>query len=396
MTFVRALAIGSLGLAGFAFVTTEMLPVGLLPQIAESLQTGIAATGLLVTLYAFTVASTAVPLTAWSARIPRRSVLFALLAILIATNALAAVAPSYGWLFAARFVNALAHGVFWSIVGTIAVRLVAAEEQGTALAAVFAGVSLASVLGVPTATFIGQQFGWRSAFGTIAATGVLVLLVVVRLIDDRSASDPPTPTHVRELLAHGTFRSLLITTVLVVLGQFVGYTFIVPYMQRVDGFAPSATAPLLLFFGVAGAVGNLIAGAVANRSASAASLGANAAIALALGLLICSTASHPLALAAIGLWGMGSGGLAVGLQTRVYALATERPELGSSLFAGAFNIGIGGGALLGSGIVRIVGLSAIVPIGAGLAILGLFVQARSVQMEQSRRFPTATEGSANR
>jgi predicted MFS family arabinose efflux permease len=383
MTLVRALAVGSLGLAGFAFVTTEMLPVGLLPQIAESLHAGIAATGLLMTLYAFTVALTAVPLTAWSAHVPRRSLLFALLGILIAMNALAAVAPSYGFLFAARFVNALAHGVFWSIVGTIAVRLVDEQSQGAALAAVFAGVSLASVLGVPIATFIGQQFGWRSAFGTIAVTGTIVLLIVVSLIGDRSASEAPTLGHVRALLTNGRFRSLLVTTTLVVLGQFVGYTFIVPYVERVDGFAASATAPLLLFFGLTGVFGNLIAGAIANRNASAASLSANAAIALALGGLVCAATSHPAALVALGLWGLGSGGLAVGLQTRVYHLATEQPELGSALFAGSFNIGIGGGALLGSQIVRLIGLGAIVPIGAALAIVALGVQVRSVVLERA-------------
>lgn len=380
-----ALGVASLGLGAFAYVTTEMLPIGLLPQIATSLNTGLPATGLLVTLYAFTVALSAAPLTALMSPVKRKTLLLGLLGTLIAMNVVASVAPSFAVLLAARFVNAFAQGVFWSIVGSAAVRLAGERSSGTALSVVFGGVSLATVLGVPAATFIGQHAGWRTAFAAVAATGVLVLLVVALLVRDPSTSRRLTRASLETLLRRGAFRSLLLTTILVVLGQFVGYTFIVPYVQFVCGFDATGVAPLLLLFGVTGVAGNFIAGAIANRSASAASLAMNAIIAIALAALILGRESHALAIAAIGLWGFGAGGLAVGLQTRVYALAAETPELGSSFFASAFNIGIGGGALLGSAIVQLWGLTPIVPIGAGLAGLALLVQSLSVRRERAAR-----------
>jgi DHA1 family L-arabinose/isopropyl-beta-D-thiogalactopyranoside export protein-like MFS transporter len=162
--------------------------------------------------------------------------------------------------------------------------------------------------------------------------------------------------------------------VLVVLGQFIAYTYVVPYLVGIAQFPASATAPLLLLFGAAGLFGNVAAGAIANRNPFAASVAATATIATALAGFAWAGPDRVAAELLLALWGFGAGGLAVGLQTRVLALAPDAPDLASALFAGSFNLGIGGGALLGGGIVGTFGLARVVPVGAGLAFVALAVQ----------------------
>jgi predicted MFS family arabinose efflux permease len=379
-----ALALVGLSLAAFAFVTTETLPIGLLPQIALSLGTSIPLTGALVTAYAFTVAVSAVPATALTARLTRRRLLLLLLGALLATNIAAALASSYAMLFAARIVNAIAHAIFWSIAGSCAVRLVPERQRGLALAIVFSGVSLATVAGVPAATFLGQHFGWHVAFGAVAATAAILLVVICLSVNDAStAAAEPGAAFV--LLQNGAFRSLLATTVLVVLGQFVAYTYIVPFVVHVDGLPAESAAALLFLFGLMGALGNIGAGMLANRSPRAASLATTAIIASALLMLCLADDNRLLAVIAIGVWGLGAGGLAVGLQTRVLALAPKAPDLASALFAASFNLGIGGGALLGGIIFETFGLARTAPVGAALALVALIVQAASAQSSVRRR-----------
>jgi predicted MFS family arabinose efflux permease len=372
------LPLGALSLGAFAFVTTETLPIGLLPQIGGSLGSSLPLTGLLVTVYAFTVALTAAPLTALTARIPRGRLLLLVLLALVATNVAAGLAPTYAALFGARLVNAAAHGVFWSVVSSCAVRLVPPGRRGLALAAIFGGVSIATVMGVPAATFVGQHLGWRIAFFTVAGAGTVVLAVAAFAIRDDARSAESSVAHIAGLLRRGSFRALLMTTVLVVLGQFVAYTYVVPYLEGIADFPAAATAPLLLLFGVAGLFGNLAAGAIANRNPFAASVAATATIAVAIAGLAWAGPHRAAAALLLAVWGFGAGGLAVGVQTRVLALAPEAPDLASALFAGAFNVGIGGGALLGGGIVGSFGLARVVPVGAALALIALAVQLAAV------------------
>lgn len=382
-------ALAALGLGAFAFVTTETMPIGLLPQLAGAFAVSLPVTGLLVTIYALIVALTSAPLTALTARVPRGRLLCAVLGALVATTVGASFARSYPAFFAFRIVTAIAQAIFWSTVGSCAVRLVPTRLRGMALATIFSGVSLATVIGVPAATFVGQHVGWRAAFGGIAAIAAVVLVIVALTVRDDARSTGNSLANVRVLLGRGAFRSLVATTALVVLGQLVAFTYIVPFAENVAGFPAWATAPLLVAFGVAGAVGNVAAGAIANRNPVAASLAMTAAIAAALSGLACSGDHRVLAAALIVAWGFGAGGLAVGLQTRVLALAPDAPDLASSLFAAAFNVGIGGGALLGGAIVNGFGLARVVPVGAALAILALTVQAvsalrRDVNSEEMR------------
>jgi predicted MFS family arabinose efflux permease len=248
-----------------------------------------------------------------------------------------------------------------------------------ALAILFSGPSLAIVGGVPLATFIGQRFGWHAAFGAVAATATVVLgILAIALHDETTARAQPGTA--RSLVRSGPFRSLLVTTVLVVLGQFVAYTYVVPYVERIGGFPADAAAPLLLLFGLAGALGNLTAGMIAQRRPAAASLVTTASIVVALLVLCVAGVNRAETIAALGLWGWGSGGLAVGL----HALAPDAPDLASALFSGSFNIGIGGGALLGGVIYAGFGLARIAGAGAALAICALLVQCVSIASERNR------------
>jgi DHA1 family inner membrane transport protein len=163
------------------FVAGELLPVGLLSAISDDLHVSVGATGRLVTAYAGVVVVTAIPLTALSSDAPRKGLLLGLLAVQAAGSALAAVAPSYPLLLAARVLGAFAHGVFWSIIAALAARL-AAGGAGRATAAVFSGNSVAVVLGVPAATLLGQQAGWRASFAALALIGAGLLIAATRVM----------------------------------------------------------------------------------------------------------------------------------------------------------------------------------------------------------------------
>ncbi len=168
----HVLGLAALASAAFVYVTAETLPVGLLPQLAAGLHVSDGAVGLLVTVYAGVAGLAALPVTARMGSRPRRQVVTGAVALLAVSLLVMAVAPDYAVLMAARLLCALAHGVFWSVLAPVAARLAPPGRAGRATATVFAGNSLALVLGVPLATALGQLTGWRVAMAVIGGAAV--------------------------------------------------------------------------------------------------------------------------------------------------------------------------------------------------------------------------------
>ncbi|MFI1285398.1 MFS transporter [Streptomyces sp. NPDC020858] len=377
------LAVIALGLGTFSFVTTETLPIGLLPSIGAGLDVSVGTAGFLVTGFAAVAAITAAPLTTLCGRIDRKWLLAGLLVLYVAGNLLAVIATSYGVLLGARVLVALAHGVFWSIAAAIAVRLVPERHAVRATALVLGGISLASVLGVPLGTMIGQRSGWHTAFAAVAAIGFVVLVAVLFLLPSLPAQGTGSLAALPRVLRNSRLRAAVAVTALVMIGHFLAFTYIAPYLEQVTGISEGMVGVLLLVFGAAGFAGNFVAGAVVGRSVHGTLVGALVLMTGSLALLWAFGDSRPAAITLLVLWGLAFAALPVGLQTWVLQLAKEESDAASSLYVAAFNGAIAVGALAGGLLVdSAAGPRAVTAVAAVLtacALLTLLLSARSAR-----------------
>jgi predicted MFS family arabinose efflux permease len=369
--------LAALALAAFSFLTSEMLPIGLLPRIAASFGVSLPVAGLLLTAYAFVVTLVGPPLTAVLGDVSRKRLFLTLAAVLALSAAVAALAPAYWILLAARLVNALAHGVFWSIVASAASSLVAPGRRGLAVAAVYSGSSLGIILGVPIGTFAGERFGWQAGFWFVAALGT-VAFVALCAADDIPAPRPSSLGDIGSLLREMPFLRLLLSTTLVVIGHFTAFSYFAPLLMRDEAGRAGGVPLLLLIFGIAGFASNFVFGSLAHRRGVVAislSAALMAAALVALGFDRHWTAfGTPELVALVALWGAGTGGAVVALQTRVLAAQPERQDVASALNSSAFNLGIGGGALVGGLVIRMAGLGALPAVAALLIVPALALQ----------------------
>ena len=251
----------------FSLGVGEFVIMGLLPEVAASLGIGIPAAGWLVTGYALGIAIGGPILVVSTLRVPRRSLLVALGAAFVAATAICALAPSYAVLMTGRVLASLTHGAFVGAAVVVATRLVAPEREGMAVAAVIGGFTVATVVGVPLGTLMGQAFGWRSVFWAIAAVAALSWMGIVALLPRPDAAEP-VPDLRREIgaLGRASVLAALATTALGFGGLFAAYTYIAPILREVSGFAPEAVPTLLLVFGAGAVMGNLAGGKLADRA----------------------------------------------------------------------------------------------------------------------------------
>ncbi len=346
MSTHRRLVLFALSMSTFLYVTTETLPIGLLPQIAGGVGVSGSAVGLLVTAYALVVVLATIPLTRLTRRVPRRRLLAALLGLFAVATAASALAPNYPALLGARVAVALTQAVFWAVVTPAAAALFPAERRGRVVSVLFAGSSVAPLAGVPAGTWLGQQAGWRVSFLALSGLGLVVLAVVAALMPGvppgRNGADQGTAPD------RGRYWALVVTTTLTVTGAFTAFTYITPFLTDVTGFAESAVGPVLLVRGVAGLAGVVLVGLIVDRygwSASttligvqAAALAGQYAFATSAWATVVTTSVSSLTLA----------GMSAALGARVLTVAPRGTDMAAAGTSTAFNVGIMSGALIGS------------------------------------------------
>jgi predicted MFS family arabinose efflux permease len=361
----------ALSVSTFLYVTTETLPIGLLPPMASGLGTTTAAIGLLVTAYGLVVVVATIPLTRLTRRLPRRRLLTILLAVFVLATAAGAIAPRYGSLLAARIVTALSQAVFWAVVTPAAAGLVRPEVRGRALSLLFAGSSIAALAGVPAGTWLGQQAGWRVAFLALSGLGLVVLATIAALMPDAvpghgTADRGSAPDAAR-------YWSIVVATALAVTGAFTAFTYVSPFLTGVSGFAETATGPVLLIRGLAGLAGVFVAGFLVDRNGwltTVVLIGAQA-VALAGQFVFGGTPAG--AVATIAASGLTLAALSAALGTRVLEVAPGGSDMAAAGTSTAFNVGITAGALLGSVLLTGAGVRSTALVGALLSLAAFAV-----------------------
>ncbi|QIY95488.1 MFS transporter [Streptomyces sp. S1D4-11] len=389
------LALLALAVGAFGIGTTEFAMMGLLPDVADDLHISIPSAGHLVSAYALGVVIGAPLLAAATARMSRRKVLIALMGLFVAGNALSAFAPDYHWLLAARFVSGLPHGAFFGVGAVVATNLVAPERKARSVSLMFLGLTVANIAGVPVATFIGQDFGWRATFLGVSAIGLAAIASLAFLIP-RDHTHAPTGGLRGELAA---LRSLPVwlalgTTVAGFGALFSAYSYITPMLTDSAGYADSSVTLLLALFGVGATVGNLVGGRLADHSLRGTLFGGLVSLVTVLALFPVLMSAQWSAAVAVTLLGTAAFITGSPLQLMVMEKASAAPSLASSANQAAFNLANAGGAWIG-GIALAAGFGTTSPALAGalLAVLGLAVAATAYAVDRRRaEVPAPTPG----
>ncbi|USG67676.1 MFS transporter [Brevibacillus ruminantium] len=381
------LALLALAISAYAIGTTEFISVGLLPLIAENLHISVTTAGLTVTLYALGVTFGAPVLTSLTTGMSRKSLLIAIMVVFIAGNSLAAASGSIGVLLTARVLSALSHGVFMSIASTIAADLVPENKRASAISIMFSGLTVATVTGVPIGTWIGHQMGWRAAFVTITIIGLVALIANLILIPASLRKGVPTP--VREQVKLVTNSRLLLAFAITALGYggtFVVFTYLSPLLHEITGFAESTVAVILLIYGVAIAIGNVIGGKVANRRPLRALFYMFILQAIVLLVLMVTAPFKVAGLITIFFMGLLAFMNVPGLQIYVVMLAERfapgAKDVASAVNIAAFNAGIAIGAYLGGVVTDSIGLIHTTWIGAVMVLAAVLLTGWSMALER--------------
>lgn len=387
------LALYALTAGAFGIGVTEFVIMGLLLEVGADFHVSISTAGLLISGYALGVVVGAPIMTIATARWPRKTALLVLMGVFTIGNLACAIAPNYWTLMAARVVTAFAHGTFFVVGSVVATSLVAPNKKASAIAVMFTGLTVATILGVPFGTWLGQHFGWRATFWAVTFVGVVAFTIIAALVP--AGTSAPEASNLRDDLAvlkRGPVLVGLLTTVLGWVGVFAAFTYLAPMLTRITGFSDAAVSPILLVLGAGLMIGNLLGGRVADKHLMTALFGSLLALSVVLALMTFALPNKVAMVVFAGLLGVAAFSTAPPLQMWVLNKAHGAGQsLASSFNIAAFNLGNAIGAWLGGAIIdRGPGLGAIPWIAALAPLAGLLLAVVSHRLEQRR----AAAGSA--
>lgn len=376
----------SLAISAFAIGSTEFISVGLLPLLTRSFGISLSQGGMTVSLYAAGITVGAPVLALLTNRWNRKYLLLAIMVTFLIGNLLAATAPTFGILLAGRIIAALAHGIFMAIASLIAADVVAPQKRASAIAVMFTGLTLATVTGVPLGTFIGEHLGWRASFLFLILLGLVGLITNALLVPrDLPLPRPTSVKGIWRILKQPQLLLILIITALGYGATFPVYTYLTPILNQQMGWSTSAIVVILVFYGIAVAIGNTLGGRFANRRSLPAIIKMFAGLALALLLVRLTINLQVWGLLAVVVMGLFAFMNVPGLQLYIVQLAeTYTPNevsLASALNISAFNVGIMLGSRLGGQAVAQDQLTNTPWLGIGMLIFGIGVAAGLQRLE---------------
>lgn len=383
---LRWLAVFALALGGFGIGTTEFVAMGLLPDIAASLRITEPTAGHIISAYALGVVVGAPLIAALTARMERKTLLLGLMVVFTVANLASMFAPTYGTLMAARFIAGLPHGAFFGIAALVAAHLMGPQNRAKAVAHVLTGLTVATVLGVPVASWLGQQFGWRSAFALVVAVGLITLAAIWWWLPAMDTMHITSPLAELSALKRVQVWLALLVGMVGFGGMFAVYTYISTTLTDVAGLSRALVPLALMVFGLGMVIGNLVGGKMADSSVVRALYASMTALGIVLAVFV--FAAHNPWTALAGLFLIGATGASIGpaLQTRLMDVAHDAQTLAAALNHSALNIANATGAWIG-GVVIAAGLGYTAPAAAGaaLAVAGLVILTISVLLQRFSR-----------
>ncbi|RTM08020.1 MAG: MFS transporter [Hyphomicrobiales bacterium] len=392
------LALYALTAGAFGIGVTEFVIMGLLLDVSADLGVSISAAGLLISGYALGVVVGAPLLGALTGRLPRKTLLLALMVVFTVGNLACALAPDYWTLMAARVLTAFAHASFFGVGSVVATSLVAPNRKASAIALMFTGLTVANILGVPFGTWLGQAYGWRSTFLAVTLVGVIAFAVIALLVprdEPAAAGEEENSEGTLAVLGRRPVLLGLLTTVLSWVGVFAAFTYLAPILTRVTGFSEASVSPILLVFGGGLVAGNLLGGRLADRHLVPTVVGTLVALSAVMFVMTAAIHQPITAIIAVGLLGAAAFATVAPLQMWVLEKAEGAGQgLASSFNIAAFNLGNAIGAWLGGFVIdHGPGLGA-VPLVAGLvplAALGVVLVALRLERGRAIGKPVAAQ-----
>ncbi|MEV4068280.1 MFS transporter [Nonomuraea fuscirosea] len=362
------IAVSAVAFGTFLLVTAEQLPIGLLAPVGSALSVSEGTAGLMVTVPSIVAAVAAPMVPLLVGRMDRKLLLIALMGLMTLANLASALAPAYPLLIAARVLVGVAIGGFWAIAGALAIRLVPASHVPRATAIIFGGVGAANVFGVPIGTMIGGLANWRIAFGALSALALAVLVALLAVLPPLTAAQPVGLRRLVGQFRNQGVRAGILATFLIVTGHFSAYTFISPVLRDLSGIDERLVGPLLFGFGVAGIVGNFVAGAAVAKRLHRTVLSIAAALGVTVLLYPVAGLTGAGGVTLLVVWGLVYGGVSTSLQTWMIKTAPQAVEEASALWVAVFNLSIGLGALAGGAVVDALPLQGILWLAGGLVL----------------------------